>query len=232
MKSNSNDDQKDNEEIKSELEERTKEDKKKVSEDDIAPQEQSSEKDIEESNKDYDELHDQYLRLAADFENYKKRVTKEKVDLIAYGNEELIKSLLSVLDNLERAIEHSESNKDSEPIAEGVKLVQKQFLDCLEKFGVESIEVKKGSEFDPNLHQAVERVNSNEVEPGSILSEILKGYTLKDRLLRPALVSVSQGDIESSKKKTTSIDSVLTDNKPNGNPNNISDLLDSDTENK
>ena len=126
-------------------------------------------------------------------ENFKKRSAKERADVIAYGNEELIKALLNVLDNLERALEHSESQDDPKPLLEGVKLVHKQFLSCLEKFHVQHIDATQGKEFDPRLHQAIERVESEDVEQGHIISEMLKGYTLKDRLLRPALVIVSKG---------------------------------------
>lgn len=144
-------------------------------------------------DRDYKELHQKYLRLAADFENYKKRLAKEKSDIIAYGNEELIKALLNVLDNLERALEHSNVQEEPRPLLEGVKLVHKQFLSCLEKFGVQFIDTSRGMEFDPRLHQAIERVESPDIAPGLIISEMLRGYTLKDRLLRPALVVVSKG---------------------------------------
>jgi molecular chaperone GrpE len=173
----------------------TEEDENSTGENQLS-KEESLEKELEESKGAFEELNDRYLRLAADFDNYKKRISKEKADLISYGNEELIRSLLSVLDNLERGIEHSETDRDTNPIIEGLRLVHKQFLDCLEKYGVKAIEVHRGDEFDPNLHQAVERVESDEVQPGSILSELLKGYMLKDRLLRPALVSVSKGESE------------------------------------
>ncbi len=152
------------------------------------------ERELGKSKKAFEELNDRYLRLAADFDNYRKRISKEKADLISYGNEELIRSLLSVLDNLERGIEHSQAERDTNPIIEGLRLVHKQFLDCLEKFGVKAIKVDKGDEFDPKLHQAVEPVESNEVQPGLILSEMLRGYMLKDRLLRPSLVTVSKGE--------------------------------------
>ncbi|MEQ9618704.1 MAG: nucleotide exchange factor GrpE [Deltaproteobacteria bacterium] len=144
-------------------------------------------------DKDYQELYQKYLRLAADFENYKKRLAKEKSDIIAYGNEELIKALLNVLDNLERALEHSDVQEDPKPLLEGVKLVHKQFLSCLEKFGVQFIDASRGTEFDPRLHQAIERVVSPDITPGMVISEMLRGYMLKDRLLRPALVAVSKG---------------------------------------
>ena len=190
------------------------------------------EKSLEENRKEYQELHDQYLRLAADFDNFKKRVAKEKSDLISYGNEELIKSLLSVSDNLERAIQHSETIKDSEPIIEGIKLVHKQFLGCLEKFGVKTINVNKGDEFDPRIHQAVERVESNEVKPGLILSELLKGYILNERLLRPALVSVSIAHSESESIESTLEESQPSQSNANGNTKDMSQFIDKDVEDK
>jgi molecular chaperone GrpE len=143
--------------------------------------------------KDYQGLYQKYIRLAADFENYKKRLAKEKADVVAYGNEELIKALLNVIDNLERALDHADSDEDPKPLIEGVKLVHKQFLSCLEKFGVQFVDASPGEEFDPRLHQAIERVESPDFTPGLIISEMLRGYTLKDRLLRPALVVVSKG---------------------------------------
>jgi molecular chaperone GrpE len=143
--------------------------------------------------KDYQDLYQKYIRLAADFENYKKRLAKEKADVVAYGNEELIKALLNVIDNLERALDHANADEDPKPLIEGVKLVHKQFLSCLEKFGVQFVDASPGGEFDPRLHQAIERVESPDFTPGLIISEMLRGYTLKDRLLRPALVVVSKG---------------------------------------
>lgn len=141
--------------------------------------------------KEYEELYDRFIRLAADFDNYKKRMTKEKSDIAAYGNEELIKSLLDVVDNLERAIEHSESGSANDSLAQGVQLVHNQLLNCLQRFGVEKINAEKGTEFDPRHHQAFERVETDEYQPGVVLSEMVKGYKLKDRLLRPSIVSVS-----------------------------------------
>jgi molecular chaperone GrpE len=175
-------------------------------------------------DKSYKDLYQRYVRLAADFENYKKRLAKEKADVITYGNEELIKALLNVLDNLERALTHSEGpEEDTGAVLEGVKLVHKQFLSLLEKFGVEAVPAGRGQEFDPRVHQAIDRVDSHDVEPGHIISEMLRGYTLKERLLRPALVSVSKGRRESQ-------DSDSSPDKNNGgaggNSSGIFDLTD------
>jgi molecular chaperone GrpE len=166
------------------------------SEDENVEETQDIAKDIEDTEapieNELEELNQQYLRLAADFENYKRRVTKERADSIAYGNEELIKEMLNVLDNLQRALEHTEQQDDVKPVIDGVKLVQKQFVSTLEKFGVQPIDASKGKEFDPMRHQAIEHAESDEIAPGLVLSEMLPGYTLKERLLRPALVVVSK----------------------------------------
>lgn len=190
----------------------------------------SLEQQLEEKNKQYNELHERYLRMAADFDNYRKRVAKEKADIISYGNEELIKALLNVLDNLERALEHSESREESGPIVEGVKLVHKHFLSCLERFGVQTIDAAKGQEFDPRYHQAIERVETSDVTPGMILSEVLKGYTLKDRLLRPALVVVSKEPKGSSVERESFATSESKD-KTNGGSGELLDLMDEDIDN-
>jgi len=144
-------------------------------------------------DRDYQDLYQKYIRLAADFENYKKRLAKEKADIVSYGNEELIKALLNVIDNLERALDHADEEADPKALIEGVKLVHKQFLSCLEKFGVKFVDAAPGEEFDPRMHQAIERVESPDFTPGLIISEMLRGYMLKERLLRPALVVVSKG---------------------------------------
>lgn len=147
---------------------------------------------IESKSKEYKDLYNKHLILVADFDNYKKRVAKEKADIAIYGNEELIKELLHVLDNLERALEHSESTEETGPLVDGIKLVHKQFLTSLEKFGVRPVSAAGGEKFDPKLHQAIERVESDEITPGLILSEMLRGYVLRDRLIRPSLVAVSK----------------------------------------
>jgi len=148
---------------------------------------------LDKKNSSYDDLYERFLRIAADFDNYKKRMTKEKTDLVAYGNEELIKALLNVIDNLERALEHSGTEGSSESIIKGVDLVYKQFISCLEKFGLSRIDAEKGTKFDPNYHQAIEHMETDDITPGLIVNELIKGYLLKERLLRPSMVAVSKG---------------------------------------
>ncbi len=165
-----------------------------IPDEDISPRMKVLQNEIEQRKREYHELYDKYVRLIADFDNYKKRVAKEKADIMAYGNEELIKEILGVVDNLERAIKHSGSAEDVGSIVEGVKLVHRMFLNSLEKFGVKTINISKGDRFDPRYHQAVEHVVSNEITPGLIISEVLKGYTIKDKLLRPSVVVVARAE--------------------------------------
>lgn len=152
----------------------------------------------------YDDLYNRFIRLAADFDNYKKRISKEKQNISEYGNEELIRELLTVLDNLQLAVDHFDPEGDMNSLVEGVKLVQHQMVAALQKFGLQSIESQKGTEFDPRLHQAVERIETSEITPGLILDELVRGYTINERLLRPASVTVSTDII---KKKGSNIDS-------------------------
>lgn len=179
---------------------------------------------IESKNKEYDDLYNKYLMVVADFDNYRKRMAKEKADIAIYGNEELIKELLPVLDNLERALEHSESAEEVGPIIEGIRLVHKQFLGALEKFGVKPISASRGEKFDPKLHQAIEHIESNEMAPGLIISEMLRGYMLRDRLLRPSLVVVSKERDE----YTVGSDRY---EKGNSGSEEILDLVDEESEN-
>jgi molecular chaperone GrpE len=132
---------------------------------------------------------DKYLRERADLENYRRRVQKEKEDLMKYGNECLLAEILPVLDNMERALGHA-SEESLSAIIEGVNLTRSMLLSVLKKFGVEPIETK-GSTFDSAFHQAMCQVESNDVAPNCVIEEYQKGYLLNDRLLRPAMVSVA-----------------------------------------
>ncbi|NIP39293.1 MAG: nucleotide exchange factor GrpE [Candidatus Dadabacteria bacterium] len=168
---------------------------------------------LDEKRSSYDDLYERYLRIAADFDNYKKRMSKEKTDLVTYGNEELIKALLNVIDNLERALEHSGAEGSSESIIKGVDLVYRQFISCLEKFGLSRIGADQGAKFDPNFHQAVEHVETDDIAPGLIVNEMIKGYLLKERLLRPSMVAVSKGirnkqDTDNKPKEQTETEKV------------------------
>jgi len=136
-------------------------------------------------------LQDKMLYIQADFENFKKIKNKEKQDVLKFGNEVLIKDLLPVVDNLERALEHASKTNDFKSIHDGVKIVLNEFLKVLEKAGVQPVEAL-GQKFDPNFHEAFFQEERKDVEPEIIVSEHLKGYVLNGRLIRPSLVSISK----------------------------------------
>lgn len=132
---------------------------------------------------------DKYLRERADLENYRRRVQKDKEDLMKYGNECLLLEILPVMDNMERALDHA-SEESLSAVIEGVNLTRSMLLSVLKKFGVEPVE-SKGSSFDPAFHQAMCRIESADAAPNTVIEEFQKGYMLNDRLLRPAMVSVA-----------------------------------------
>jgi molecular chaperone GrpE len=146
------------------------------------------------------EHYDRFLRVSADLENYKKRVSKEKADLIKYGNEELIKELLPVIDNLERALEHTASEGAQEGIADGVAMTLQQFLGILERFGIIPI-AAEGEPFDPTKHEAVMEQPAGDYDPGHVVAELQKGYLLNDRLVRPAKVAVAKAQENAESEK-------------------------------
>ncbi|HOV87454.1 MAG TPA: nucleotide exchange factor GrpE [Syntrophobacteraceae bacterium] len=136
------------------------------------------------------ELKDRVLRLAAEMDNTRKRLEREKSDGISFANECLLRELLPVMDNLERAIEHAEKETDCQSLISGVRMTMKGFLDVLAKFGCAPFE-SAGKAFDPNYHEAILQREDPEKPGKTVLEEYQKGYTLHDRLLRPALVVVS-----------------------------------------
>ena len=144
---------------------------------------------------------DKYIRLAAEFENYKRRAQRDQSDAIRYANESLLKNLLSTLDNLERAIQCGKDAGASGALLEGVELTHKQFLETVGKLGVSQVS-STGSRFDPTMHQAVAQVESETAEPNTVVEEFQKGYFLHDRILRPAMVTVAKE--KSDQTETTS----------------------------
>jgi len=137
-------------------------------------------------------LNDKYLRLAAEFDNYKRLNQRDQRDLIRFGNEQLIKELLPVVDNLERAIKASRNGGTSEVLIQGVDLTLKQLTGALTRFHVIPVETA-GQLFDPAKHQAVASVASENVPERHVVDELQRGYLLHDRILRAAMVSVSTG---------------------------------------
>ena len=144
--------------------------------------------------KELEELQDRYLRLAAELDNYRKRVARERAELIRTAHEGLLLEFLPVLDNLERALAAARSSagssRASEALIEGVEITLRLFRGVLEKAGVREIETV-GREFDPVVHHAVEQVRVTEVPENTVVEEVLRGYGLDQKVLRPALVKVS-----------------------------------------
>jgi molecular chaperone GrpE len=146
---------------------------------------------------------DRLLRQAAELENYKKRSARERDDAARYAIEMLLKDLLPVVDNLERAVAHAAGGGNGKPLVQGVEMVLRSLLDILAKHGVSQM-IALGQPFDPAKHEAIAQVESEDHEPNSVVEELHKGYLLRERLLRPALVSVAKGARTQEKKNQES----------------------------
>ena len=141
-----------------------------------------------------DENWDKYLRAAADLENYRKRVTREKEELAKYTSERVVSALLPVLDNLERAIDAAQKHgADNASLLDGITQVYSQFRRALIEFGLQDVTANAGHPFDPKVHEAVSQVESDEHPEGHVVEQLQRGYKLAERLLRPARVVVSKG---------------------------------------
>jgi molecular chaperone GrpE len=135
--------------------------------------------------------YDLFVRERADLENFKRRMQRDKSEALRFANEPLIRDLLPILDNLERAVSHAQGGGNSQPLIEGVSLVLRSFAEMLEKHGVSRVSAK-GQPFDPSKHEAMAQIESTEVEPNTVVDEYAPAYLLHDRLLRPALVTVAR----------------------------------------
>ena len=154
-----------------------------------------------------DENWDKYLRTAAELDNYRKRVAREKEDLARFTTERVLAALLPGLDNLERAIDAAEKHgADDSPLLEGITQVYSQFRRSLVEFGLQEVVAQAGDPFDPNLHEAVSQIESDEYPEGHVIEQLQRGYKLADRLLRPARVVVSKGQ-PSGQSETSSLES-------------------------
>jgi molecular chaperone GrpE len=147
---------------------------------------------LQAKEKESKENYERYLRQVAEVDNFKKRVNREKEDAIRYANENLIRDILPVIDNLERAIAHAQGGGNGKPLVEGVEMVLRALLDVFNKHGVVQVPAV-GAVFDPAKHEAMAQVESSEYKPNTIIDEHHKGFLFRDRLLRPALVTVAKG---------------------------------------
>ncbi len=136
------------------------------------------------------EVQERLLRVAADYENYRKRIEREKQEYVKFAHERLLRDLLPIVDNLERAAQHARSTGESPVLLSGVTLVLQEFEKVLQRYGVTPIECV-GRPFDPLVHEALQTVEMEGEQPGMVVEELQRGYLLNGRVLRPALVSVS-----------------------------------------
>ena len=150
---------------------------------------------IEKLNEEIQDLKDQRLRAAAELENFRKRAEKDQADALKYGVSNFAKEIINIKDNVERAqssiSEDVRSNDAVKSIVEGLDMIAQSAVATFEKIGIKKIE-SLNEKFDHNLHQAMMEIENDEVEPGTIVQELISGYTLHDRLLRPAMVGVSK----------------------------------------
>lgn len=156
----------------------------------LSPEEQLQQE-LEESREEARNNHERYLRAMADMENLRKRSQREKEDLAKFANETLLREILPVIDNLERALEHAVEDTATDGLLEGVQMTLDQFGKVLEKFNVIPVEAM-GQTFDPALHQAMGQLETGDFPANTVAQEMQKGYLLNDRLLRPALVMVAK----------------------------------------
>jgi len=157
-----------------------------------APAQPTPEEALAASQAEVQKNWDLYLRSRADLENYRKRAQREKEDLSRFANENLLREILPVMDNLERALEHARQGEgSSDGLLQGVEMTLGQFQRVLEKFGVIPV-AAAGEAFDPARHEALGQVESAEHPPNTVVQELQKGYLLNDRLLRPAMVMVAK----------------------------------------
>jgi molecular chaperone GrpE len=146
---------------------------------------------LEQAKAEQAKLKDQLLRTLADFDNFRKRTRRELSDAERRGRDDVLKELLPVFDNLDRAGAHAETATDVKALADGLSLVLRQFTDTLAKLGIERVP-SVGHPFDPSLHEAVQQMETSDFEPGTIAAEVQAGYKTAEKLIRPALVVVAK----------------------------------------
>ncbi|MFQ3802070.1 nucleotide exchange factor GrpE [Staphylococcus equorum] len=146
---------------------------------------------IQQLKQDVQENEEKYLRLYAEFENYKRRIQKENQTMKAYKAQDVLNDILPTIDNIERALQIEGENEQFQSLKKGVEMIHESLIDALKENGLELIETE-GHQFDPNVHQAVVQDDNPDFESGEITQELQKGYKLKERVLRPSMVKVNQ----------------------------------------
>ena len=150
-------------------------------------------KEVKDTEKKSQENYDLYMRTYAEMENIKRRGIKERQELSKYANESLIKEILPVIDNLQKAISHAQNDKNPSGLVEGIELILDGLMATLEKAGLKEVEAE-GRPFDPNFHEAISKQIDDKVAPGHVMTELQKGYVLNGRLIRPSMVVISEGN--------------------------------------
>ena len=148
------------------------------------------EEELSKAQAELNALNDKHLRLVAEFENYKRRVARDREELQKYANEGIVSDLLSIIDHLEMAVKHSQGEADDN-VTQGVEMTLKEFEKLLDKNGVKAI-CAMGEQFDPTVHHAMAQIASSDAEENSVVEEFRKGYMLNERVIRPALVAVAK----------------------------------------
>lgn len=159
----------------------------------VTSEEESVESAENKLQQDFDNLNNQYIRLAADFDNYRKRQAQERESLITYGAQDAMKKLIEVLDNFDRAKQSVDKTDDVNQVKESFNVLYNQMFDNLSKLGLEVIQAQ-GQEFDPNFHEAVMQTPTSEHPENHVIMELQKGYKLGDKVLRPTLVNVATNE--------------------------------------
>lgn len=147
---------------------------------------------LEAKTRDAEDNYGKFLRASADLDNYRKRAEKERADLANYANENFISEILPAIDNFERALSHANGEGSLDSLRQGVKLTIDQMYAVLKKLGLQEVKAV-GERFDPSIHHAISEEPSVDAEPGTVVREFQRGYFLKGRLLRPAMVAVAKG---------------------------------------
>ncbi|MFR1725441.1 nucleotide exchange factor GrpE [Emergencia timonensis] len=181
-----NEEKKVNEELDEEVKNETP-DTEETKEDEVREEQPEDAADAEANSEEDEAVNTKYLRLMADFQNFKRRVEKEKSDIYAYANEKLVSQLVDVIDNFERALLHEEAD---DSYVEGMKMIFKQLTGVLEKAGLEEINAL-GEDFDPNFHNAVMTEDNDDYDSGKVTEVMQKGYLLNKKVIRPSMVKVN-----------------------------------------
>jgi molecular chaperone GrpE len=160
----------------------------------------SLQKELEAKKKEAFENHDKWLRLCAEFDNFKKRMQREKTDFIKYAGEKIVRDLLPIMDDLDRAIMAGKENHKDEDFIKGIEMVVNQIINSFKTHGAKPFD-SLGQIFDPNKHQAVSKISTADHEDHTVMEELRKGWMFSDRLIRPAMVIVAENETKAKDEK-------------------------------